>query len=85
MPPEIPTELRVVCCKSQDISSGIMQLGKIRFEFGSRIAIERAAIPGNWLSGDLARRVGVRGMKHAFQALLLAGAGASSESAAGVR
>jgi hypothetical protein len=38
MPPEVPTEFRVVCCKSQGISSGIMELAKIRCEFGSRIA-----------------------------------------------
>jgi hypothetical protein len=38
MPPEILTEFKCVCCKSQDISCGIIRLGKIRFEFGSRIA-----------------------------------------------
>ncbi len=29
MPPEILTEFNCMCCKSQDISSGIMELGKI--------------------------------------------------------
>jgi hypothetical protein len=43
MPPEILTEFKGMCCKSQDISSGIMQLGKIRFAFGSGIAGERFA------------------------------------------
>jgi hypothetical protein len=38
MPPEILTEFKCVCCKSQDISCGIIRLGKIRFAFGSRIA-----------------------------------------------
>jgi len=38
MPPEILTEFKCVCCKSQDISCGIIRLGKIRFVFGSRIA-----------------------------------------------
>jgi hypothetical protein len=38
MPPEILTESKCVCCKSQDISCGIIRLGKIRFAFGSRIA-----------------------------------------------
>jgi hypothetical protein len=38
MPPEILTESKCMCCKSQDISSGIMELGKIRCEFGSPIA-----------------------------------------------
>ena len=38
MPPEIPTDFTVLCCKSQGISSGIMELGKIRFAFGSGIA-----------------------------------------------
>jgi hypothetical protein len=38
MPPEILTEFKGMCCKSQDISSGIMELGKIRFAFGSGIA-----------------------------------------------
>jgi hypothetical protein len=41
MPPEVLTESKCMCCKSQDISSGIMELGKFRFEFGSRIAVER--------------------------------------------
>jgi hypothetical protein len=38
MPPEVLSESKCMCCKSQDISSGIMELEKIRFEFGSRIA-----------------------------------------------
>jgi len=41
MPPEILTEFKGMCCKSQDISSGIMELGKIRFAFGSGIATGR--------------------------------------------
>jgi len=39
MPPETHTEFIVVCWKSQGISSGIMELGKIRCSFGSRIAL----------------------------------------------
>ena len=47
MPPEIPIEFKCVCCKSQDISCGIIWLGKIRFAFGSRIA------GGGWQEGEL--------------------------------
>jgi hypothetical protein len=36
MPPEILTEFKGVCCKSQDISSGIMELGKL----GLNLAVE---------------------------------------------
>lgn len=38
MPPEILTDSKGMCCKSQDISCGIMELAKIKYEFGSRIA-----------------------------------------------
>jgi hypothetical protein len=43
MPPEVPTDFTLVCCKSQDISSGIMELAKIKWAFGSRIALARVA------------------------------------------
>jgi len=58
MPPEVPTEFRVVCCKSQGISSGIMELGKIKCAFGSGIARR-----------PLAR--GVQTLKQVFQPSLL--------------
>jgi hypothetical protein len=38
MPPEILIEFKCVCSKSQDISCGIIRLGKISCVFGSRIA-----------------------------------------------
>jgi hypothetical protein len=38
MPPEIPIESKCVCSKSQDISRGIIRLGKFSCGFGSRIA-----------------------------------------------
>jgi hypothetical protein len=47
LPPEILTEFRCMCCKSQDISSGIMELGKIRCEFGSRIAQGKSSQSGS--------------------------------------
>jgi hypothetical protein len=46
MPPEILTDFSGMCCKSQDISCGIMELAKIRYEFGSRIA------SGGFLAGE---------------------------------
>ena len=72
MPPEVLSESKCMCCKSQDISSGIMELEKIRFEFGSRIA------GGGWQRENMSaseesRQVaGVRETKHAFQATPLA-------------
>lgn len=45
MPPEILTDSNGMCCKSQDISSGIMELEKIRCGFGSRIASGVAVEP----------------------------------------
>jgi hypothetical protein len=62
MPPEILTKFKELCCKSQDISRGIMELEKIKCEFGSRIAqgrfaVGRAAL--GWASCGLARGVGL--------------------------
>jgi hypothetical protein len=54
MPPEILTDFSGMCCKSQDISCGIMELAKIRYEFGSRIAC--GGFPTGWMSGDGAIR-----------------------------
>jgi hypothetical protein len=49
MPPEILTEFKCVCCKSQDISCGIIRLGKIRFAFGSRIAKAAGKKENGWV------------------------------------
>jgi hypothetical protein len=63
MPPEILTEFKWMCCKSQDISSGIMELEKIRCEFGSRIA------QGWFCQSDLKTATGVAWVRYlAFRA-----------------
>ena len=72
MPPEILTEFRCMCCKSQDISSGIMELGKIRCEFGSRIA---PTLICNWENYQLMDRFRPKrnpnNLNHTFQPLNL--------------
>jgi hypothetical protein len=66
MPPEVLSESKCMCCKSQDISSGIMELGKIRFEFGSRIAVGRLATGKYVGERGIAPGGCVRETKHAF-------------------
>jgi hypothetical protein len=85
MPPEILTEFKCVCCKSQDISCGIRRLGKIRFAFGSRIA---GAIckKENWWLSDKFENSGQNCPETCVSDVLFACyTGVTSESAASVR
>ena len=67
MPPEILTDSKGMCCKSQDISCGIMELAKIRYEFGSRIASGFPARLDVRRSLDSGIGQGISELKHAFQ------------------